>query len=368
MSKGWKFKYINLIPVLIISFILYKIVNRVDFFLFINRNLLTIFSPVIWAFAIAYLLNPLMKILEKELRLGRGLSILIIYLLVLGIITFFITVISPSIANSIGELAKNLPQYIQQTQQWAAEQIDNLKLLDKYGITFYIDENLDKLIDKISVYINDILTSAVSQVINLTSAFFKAILSMIISIYFLKDKEKFISGMKKTVYAFFNIERAKNIISFGVELDRLFSRFIIGKFIDSCIIGAICFVGLMMIGAKYKILLSLIVGITNMIPYFGPFIGAVPAVIITLFYSPIKALWVLVFMIFLQQFDGLYLGPKILGDKVGLSPFWIIVAIIIGGGMFGVLGMFLGVPIMAVIKAVFERYVDKRLESKNIEL
>lgn len=368
MGTRWKFKYINLIPLLIIAFVLYKVVNRVDFFLFMNRNLIRIFSPIIWAFAIAYLLNPLMRVLERELKLKRGWSILIIYLLVLGIITFFITVISPSIANSIGELARNLPQYIEQTQQWATEQIDNLRLIDKYGITPYIDESLDKIIDTMSAYINDILKSAVSQVINLTSAFFKAILSMIISIYFLKDKEKFISSMKKMVYAFLNVERAKDFINFGAELDKLFSQFIIGKFIDSCIIGVICFIGLMMIGADYKILLSLIVGITNMIPYFGPFIGAVPAVIITLFYSPIKALWVMVFMIFLQQFDGLYLGPKILGDKVGLSPFWIIVAIIIGGGIFGVVGMFLGVPIMAVIKAVFERYIDKRLEAKNIEL
>lgn len=368
MGEKRRIRYYNWIPLLIIAFVLYKIVNKVDFFLFMNNNLVSIFSPVIWAFAIAYLLNPLMKKLEKKWKLRRGWSILVIYLLVLGIITIFITVISPSIANSIGELAKNIPSYITQTELWITEQITNLKLLDNYGITPYIDENIDKLIGKISVYVNDILSATLSQVINLTSAVFKAILSMIISIYFLKDKEKFLKGIKRIIFAFLNRERAKALIDFGAELDKLFSQFIIGKFIDSCIIGVICFVGLMIIDAPYQLLLSIIVGITNMIPYFGPFIGAVPAVIITLFFSPIKALWVLIFMVFLQQFDGLYLGPKILGDKVGLSPFWIIVAIIIGGGIFGLIGMFLGVPIMAVIKAVSERYIDKKLAAQKIEI
>ncbi len=363
-----KIPYFKLIPLLIIAFILHKVIDKVDIFLFINNNLLSILSPFIWAFAIAYFLNPLMRTIEKKFKLSRGWTILIIYLLVIGIVTIFITIISPSIANNIGELIKNLPWYFEQTEIWITEQITNFQLVDRYGITPYLDENFDRLIGRVSTYVNDILTAAVSQAINLTSTFFKIILSTIISIYFLKDKEKFIRGSKKIVYAFFNKERANDLIAFGVELDKLFSQFIIGKFIDSCIIGVICFVGLLIIKAPYVLLLSLIVGITNMIPYFGPFIGAVPAVIITLFVSPIKALWVLVFMILLQQFDGLYLGPKILGDKVGLSPFWIILAIIIGGGIFGIVGMFLGVPIMAVIKTLFDRYVDKKLKSQNIGL
>ncbi len=368
MVNKRKVRYLNWIPLLIIAFILYRVINKVDFFLFMNNNLLSIFSPVIWAFAIAYLLNPLMKILEKKFKLKRVWSILIIYMLVLGILTIFITVISPSIVNSIMELGRNLPSYITQTELWFTEQLTNLELLDEYGVAPYINENLDNFIGTISVYVNNILSAALSQVINLTSAFFRAILSMIIAIYFLKDKEKFLKGVKKIIFAFLSPEHSKSVIEFGAELDNLFSRFIIGKFIDSCIIGVICFFGLMIIDAPYELLLSIIVGITNMIPYFGPFIGAVPAVIITLFFSPLKALWVLIFMIFLQQFDGLYLGPKILGDKVGLSPFWIIVAIIIGGGIFGVIGMFLGVPIMAVIKAVFERFIDKRLDAKNVEI
>lgn len=368
MTDKKKIPYLNFIPILLIAFILYKIVNKVDFFLFMNNNLLAIFSPFIGAFGIAYLLNPLMTKIEKKFKLKRGWTILIIYLLLIGIVTIFITVVSPSIANSIGDLIKNLPRYFQQTEEWLTEQITNLKLIDKYGITPFIEENLDKVFGKVSDYINNILTTAVSKAIDLTSTLFKTILAMIISIYFLKDKERFMHGLKKIIHAFLNREKAKGFIEFGSELDKLFSQFIIGKFIDSCIIGAICFVGLLIIKAPYVLLLSLIVVMTNMIPYFGPFIGAVPAVLITLFSSPIKALWVLFFMILLQQFDGLYLGPKILGDKVGLSPFWIILAIVIGGGIFGILGMFLGVPIMAVIKTLIDRYISKKLKAQNIEL
>lgn len=368
MSGKKKIPYLNFIPLLIIAFVLYKVINKIDFFLFMNINLLSIFNPVIWAFAIAYLLNPLMKYIERHLKVKRGWSILIIYMLVIGIATIFITIVSPKIGNSIANLLKDLPKYIEITDQWITEKIADLKVLDKYGITPRIGESIDTIFDQISVYLNDILTTIVSKAINLTSTFFKIILAMIISVYFLKDKERFINSIKKIIFAFFNREKGKGLIEFGVEVDKLFSQFIIGKFIDSCIIGGICFIGLLIIKAPYALLLSLIIGLTNMIPYFGPFIGAVPAVAITLFDSPIKAIWVLVFVIALQQFDGLFLGPLILGDKVGLSPFWIIIAIIIGGGMFGVIGMFLGVPIMAVIKTLLEKYVNKKLESQNINL
>ncbi|SKC51058.1 AI-2E family transporter [Maledivibacter halophilus] len=368
MSDKKRIPYLNFIPLLIIAFILYKIINKIDFFLFININLLSILSPVIWAFAIAYLLNSPMSYIERNFKLKRGWSILIIYMFVIGITTIFITIVSPRIINSILDLLKNLPDYIKITDIWITEKITDLKLLDNYGITPYVEDGLNKIIEQVGNYLNSILSAVVSKAINFTSTIFKIILSMIIAVYFLKDKEIFILSLKKVVFALLNKQMAKGVIEFAAELDRLFSQFIIGKFIDSCIIGAMCFIGLLIIKAPYALLLSLIVGIANMIPYFGPFIGAVPAVAITLFDSPIKAIWVLVFIIALQQFDGLFLGPMILGDKVGLSPFWIILAIIIGGGMFGVIGMFLGVPIMAVIKALFDKFINKRLDAQNIRM
>jgi predicted PurR-regulated permease PerM len=138
--------------------------------------------------------------------------------------------------------------------------------------------------------------------------------------------------------------------------------------IDSLIIGLICFAGMWALKAPYALLMSIIIGVTNMIPYFGPFIGAVPAIIITLFSSPVTAIWVAVFILILQQLDGYIIGPFILGDSVGLSPFWIILAILIGGGLFGVLGMLICVPVMAIVRNQFSRYINKRLDEKNLSL
>ncbi len=368
MFNDSKIPYLQIIPVIGIAFILYKIINKIDMFLFTQINVLSIISPFIWAFAIAYLLNPIMVYLEKEIRIRRAFSISIIYIVVIGFITFGITIISPRIAKSIGQLIKEMPNYFDTTEGWLQVKIADFRVFDKYGVTSYIEQYLNSIISEVSASLNDFLSTAVFQIINVTSFFFKIILGLIISIYLLKDKDKFIKNIKRALFAIFSKNKAQEIIGFSTELHELFSKFIIGKFIDSCIIGVLCFIGLLIIKAPFALLFSIIVGITNMIPYFGPFIGMIPAVLITVFYSPIKALWILIFILLLQQFDGLYLGPKILGNSVGLSPFWIILAIIIGGGTFGLLGMFLAVPIMALIKTIFERYVNKRLESKDINI
>ncbi len=368
MYKGSRIPYLNLIPLLIIGFILYKVINRVDNYLFINTNFISVISPFLWAFAISYLLNPIMNYLETHHRFKRGWSIFVIYLFTIGVITIVITIVTPRIVNSIADLIKDLPTYFEETEKWLRAQINSLKFFDRYGVTSYLEQYLNTIIQEISIYINKLLSTAVLNIINITSFLLKILLALIISVYLLKDKEIFIKSIKRILFAFFNHNSARNIIDFGKELDKVFSQFIIGKFIDSCIIGIICFIGLAIIKAPYAMLLSIIVGITNMIPYFGPFFGGVPAVAITLFHDPIKALWVTVFILILQQFDGWILGPKILGDSVGLSPFWIILAIVLGGGFFGVVGMFLGVPIMAVIKTLLHRFVNRKLQSKDIKI
>ena len=363
-----KFPYINLIPILLIAFILFKLVNQLDVLMQVVRFIQALLIPFAWAFAIAYLLNPLMVNAEKRLKLKRSWSILIVYLVVLGLITLAITIISPRMAKSVGELLRDLPGYLDKTQAWATEKVENFMVFDKYGIKDTIEQHLAEIIKQVSNYLNMMLTAALTELITLTSGFLKFIVGLIMSIYLLYDKEIFIRNTKRLFYAIFTEARAEGLIAFGREVDNIFSRYLIGKLIDSSIIGILCYIGLSFIKGPYPMLLGIVVGITNMIPYFGPFIGMIPATLITLFYSPIKALWVLVFIFLLQQFDGLYLGPKILGDKLGLGPFWIISAILIGGGTFGVLGMLLAVPIVAVIKMLLEKYIDKKLQSKNINI
>ncbi len=349
---------------MIIAFVLFKVIYTTNFF----SIFFELISPFIWALAIAYLLNPMMILMEKKLRLKRVFCLIIIYIILLGLITLFVTIITPRIIENIKNINNNLSDYFASVEEWLISQSSKLSFLQDYGVYDYFEQNLNSIIDAFSGSIRLALSSTISKLINITSALLSFVLGVVISIYMLKDKEVFIRQIRKLLYSLFPTNKVNYMINNTKELNMVFSKYIIGKLIDSLIIGVLCFFGLLIIGAPYSAALSSIVGVTNMIPYFGPFIGMIPAIIITLFYSPIKALWVGIFILALQQFDGLYLGPKILGTQVGLKPLWVISAIIIGGGLFGVLGMLLAVPITGMIKALLCKYINSKLSSKNLTI
>lgn len=362
MFKNIRIRHLDYLPLIFFSFVLYKAVSKSDVIMHALINFFDLLSPFIWAFTFSYLLNPLMRDFEKRFNLKRGYSILLTYSIVIGVIAITITTIIPGIVASMAALMREMPNYIEVTEDWLNEL---LVIAKQYGIDDAILENFTSMIENASSYINLIIKSTIDSLIDITSTLLRLFLGLVISIYLLVDKEKFAFGIKKILRAFLSDQKVYSIIEFSKEVDEVFSKYIIGKIIDSVIVGIICFVGLMIIDAPFVLLLSVIVGITNMIPYFGPIIGAVPAVLITLFYSPIKALWVTIFILILQQLDGWLLGPFILGDKVGVKPFWIMLAIVIGGGTFGVWGMLLGVPVLVIIKRVVERQIDKRLECRQ---
>ncbi|MFD3158215.1 AI-2E family transporter [Haloimpatiens sp. FM7330] len=366
MFKNNKIPYIHLVPIIILTIFLFKIINNIESIGVLLKSFLSIVSSFLWGFAIAYLLNPMMVHLEKRFKLKRPLSLLIVYSVVLGSIILIITIISPKIGHSISDLIDSIPSYIDKTQEWLNSLDFDLSLLNSFNIN--IEDKIADLATKIPKSLGGGLSVALLKAINVTSSVVKALLGFIISIYILKDKEKFKTNFKRFLYAILKKSTVDCILDVGNEMNKIFSKYIIGKAIDSLIIALICFVGLSILKIPYAILISFIVGLTNMIPYFGPFIGMIPSVIITLFYDPIKALTVFLFILVLQQFDGWYLGPKILGDQVGLSPFWIILAIIVGGATFGVIGMFLSVPIMATIKTFLDKFINKRLNQKNINV
>lgn len=268
--------------------------------------------------------------------------------------------------DSVKSLAKEIPSYIRVTKRWLSTRPNKLQELDRLGFLSQIQSTLDDIIIKASESLTPILNKTVTQVISLTSGFANFILGSIISIYILKDKEIFAKNVRNLTFAVFPTHRAKTLVEIQKDVKTAFSKFFVGKMLDSLIIGILCFIGLLIMRIQYALLISLIVGVTNMIPYFGPFIGMIPGAILTLFDSPFKALWVVIFIFLLQQFDGLYLGPKILGIQVGLKPFWIITAILIGGGFFGVWGMLFAVPVASVVKSLLTKYVDKQLKIKDI--
>ena len=366
MFNDIKIPYVKLIPIILLSFILFRVVYDIE----LLTNTLSVFvsyiSSFIWAFGIAYLLNPIMVSIEKKFHTRRALTLLIIYICVISIMFFSVTILTPNIGVSIGELTDSTPGYITKIQAWFTNNMDKLQLLDKYGLTKYLEEAAASFMSKLTEYLNTGINFAFLTAVGFTSSFMKFLLGFVVSLYLLEDKENLIRNIKRLIYAILKEEKADGFLNFCKEANFIFSGFVLGKFIDSVIIGIICFVGLSTLKMPYAILISLIVGVTNMIPYFGPLIGMVPAFFITLLDSPVKAFWVLLFIIILQQFDGLYLGPKILGKSVGLSPLLIILSVLIGGGTFGVIGMFLAVPTMAIVLLIVERFIKRRLKEKDI--
>ncbi len=365
--KKKRIPYIEFLPIILIALVLFKLLDRIDSLYELSIYIIGIFQPLLWGIGIAYVLNPMMKIFEKKLKINRIFSILLCYIIVIGIITTIITIVIPMIGKNVSDLIANFESYKETAITYYNDRISSNQ--------FYKDMDLNKYLnfDSVSSYFGDIpaLLKSVSDglmdtVVSFFGSLFKMVVGFIIAVYILMDKEKFQTGFKRAIYGFLKVKQADKATLFFQDVNKIFSRYIIGKTIDSVIIGLMCFVGLLMLDTPYAALLAIIVGVTNMIPYFGPFIGMVPAIFLTIFFSPIKALWVGLFILGLQQFDGYILGPKILGDSVGLSPFWIILGILVGGSLMGVLGMLLAVPVVAVLQLIFVRIVDRKLADKEV--
>lgn len=333
--------------------------------------------PFIIGAFIAYLLNPGVRWFENKVylkieglknkgKLVRVISILTIYLIFIGLITLTALRVAPQIAHNIRDISRRVPEYFNYTSNIINQWIYELEAEGIYNVTEHAERSIQDIFHRTSVILDYILDNIVNSIMSITSGVLNFVLALIISFYILLDKESFKVGIEKLLCVFMADQNVLKIKDFGREADELFGKFIVGKSIDSFIIGFMCIVGLSLMNIRYALLLGVIVGLTNMIPYFGPFIGGIPATIVTFFDSPVKALWVILFILALQQFDGLFLGPKILGDSVGLSPFWIIFSIVVGGGIAGVLGMFLGVPVFAIIRLLITRLIDRQLEKKRL--
>ncbi|MGB3366549.1 MAG: AI-2E family transporter [Acidaminobacteraceae bacterium] len=368
MNRVKKIPYITVLPVLLIAMVSYKLIDRLSTVNEVIGLVMNILVPFFWAFGIAFVANPILKRIEKIFKLPRNISIVLTFMFIGGFITLIVMFILPSIVESINDIFKNIPDYANAIDSFLIEnnidisKIEQLNFFSEWDFT-----NIDSIVNKLSKYFN-VFSNVLFGVLSITTGVFKIFVGAVISIYILKDKEGFKLSLKKSAYAHLRKDSADKAVEFGREANDVFSKFLIGKTLDSFIIAIIAYIGFTIIGTNYPILMAIIIGITNMIPYFGPFFGGIPVTIIVLFYNPIIALYTGIYIIILQQVDGYIIGPKILGDSVGVTPFWIILAILIGGGLFGLLGMLLGVPTFALIRNVYIRYVNKRLKEKDIEI
>lgn len=352
--KNIKF-YTGLIITFLISYILIKFIDNYSYFWGIISKLLSLLTPFFIGMILAYILSPLVDFMEKKLKCKRWLIILIIYGVAISSTVIFIIMIVPTITNSIIEIINQIPQYSQEIEAWVlsiASGIESSALAK-------IQEGMLAIIPQLSSFAKFLLDYILSTTVSLTTLIVNIGLGLIISVYIIVDKENILNYFKKITNIILKRERANLVMDVCKTFNSNVGTYIVAKSIDSFFVGLVSFIGLSLIGSKYALLLGIICGITNMIPYFGPVIGMVPVVLINIFYSPSVAIGSLIFLVILQQIEGNIIEPKFVGGKLGLSPILTLLAVTIGGGFFGIIGMILSVPIMGVIKIYLDKIIEK---------
>jgi predicted PurR-regulated permease PerM len=337
----------------------YIFIRKYDVFLAVIRKFFSIVSPFIYALVIAYCLNPLMKLFEKKFKLKRGLAIALTYFTILGLIVLGFIYVIPNIVESIVSISSEIPKYAEIAQVRINNALKNEELhnlIEGIGLLDY----LSVLSSRFGTILMDLLEGFIASVFLVTTSLVKIVLGFLIAIYVLLDKERLIKGTKILIYMLLKQEKGLKLLEWIKIYHSMVGLYIGTKAIDSAIIGCIALIGLLIIGAPYAVLLALFVGVTNMVPYLGPMVGQIVGTLIGLFVSPIMAITILIFLFSVQQFDAWYLDPKLIGAKVGVRPFFILLALTIGGGYFGVIGMLLASPTIATIKIFYDDQVAAR--------
>lgn len=363
----------------------YRLVNYFPGFKSGLGDLWTIISPFIYGFVMAYLLTPVYNFVVRTLypvlsakmekkrtafTVSKSIATVISLLVLLGVIAGMLALLIPQVIESVRILTATLPERFEQLNGWLdgiLAEFENQNIAEKINHAFSEMQGnlLAWLQDTFLPGVGSFMQRLSNGVIVTIKTVLNIVIGMIACAYFLNGKETFRAQIRKLSLAILSEKRADEVHDFFVYTNKTFGGFITGKIIDSVIIAVLCFIAMKIIGLPYPILISTIVGVTNIIPFFGPFIGAIPSLAIIFIVSPIQALYFLLLVIVLQQLDGNVIGPAILGNSIGIGSFWVMFAIILGGGLFGFPGMILGVPIFAVIYYYMNRAVAKRLESKG---
>ena len=356
------------IAVLIAMFFLFfdRVVSVLDF-------LLSISFPFLLGIFIAFLLHKPTKLFEKKLfgktRLSQNkkrlLSIMISFILFLCIIVLFFGTIIPSLIDSFRQFSENFTSYWQNLMDYATS------LGTKFNISV---KDIEQMLNegKILDTLTSTLTKYLPEIANYSVSFIRLLINLILALvsafYILLDRESLVRGLKELNYALFDKNTANFLTAWTEDAKLVFEKYIVGSIIDSSIIGVSCYIGVTILQIPYAPMIGFVVGITNVIPVFGPFIGAIPVIVLLLLIDPIYALIFAIFILVLQQIDGNVIKPIVLGDQLGISGFWILFSVTIGGGLAGVVGMFLGVPVFALIYAGVRDFSKTRLEKKKVKI
>lgn len=352
-------------------------------------SVIEILMPIMFGLGTAYLLTPVLNFVERKIlfvlcnkirikesvrrnKIIRGTAILITAFLFFFLIYILIAMLLSQIVPSIQNIVVNFDTYLNNITVWLNELLAN-----NADIKDYVTKNIDRYSNELELWMNETLLSATSEVIKTVSlsvlstlgVLWDFIIGFIISIYVLSSKEIFAGQAKKIIYAVFHRNTANVVINNFRFTHKTFIGFVGGKILDSIIIGILCFIGTALMKTPYAALVSVVIGVTNIIPFFGPFLGAIPTTILIFVVDPahpLNCVYFIIFILVLQQFDGNILGPKILGNSTGITGFWVIFSITLFGGLFGVLGMIIGVPLFAVLYAMIKSFISASLRKKNM--
>lgn len=387
MKEKFENKYIawgvTLFSVFSALILLFFAIYRWDYIFGFIQTLFTIMMPFIYGVAIAYIMNPIVKFFENKVfnkllkkkknkkkkdrkKLLRVLSLCTSTIIFFGLLITSVSFLIPELLKSIEMLILNINTYLSNSKEL---------LIKLFGGSDAIIEFINDNYGRFSEFMNEsfnqglfdnMMTTISNSIFGTLKFLYNLIIGYIIAIYILFDKEKFKAQSKKLLYTIFSYDKVNIILENTRYTDKVFGGFFAGKLLDSLIIGIICFLCMLAMRMPYSLIVSVIVGVTNIIPYFGPFIGAIPSAFLIFLVSPGKSLLFIIFIFVLQQIDGNIIGPKILGSKTGLSSFWVLFSLLIFGGLFGMVGMILGVPLFSILYSFINGVLKRRLKEKKL--
>lgn len=386
MKNQWK----NYLGIGIAAFLTFAACVLLFFVLFkfkeisaVIGRIIGILEPILIGIVIAYLLNPVMNFCEKRIRnllekteftdkkkhtIARSASVGLAVIFGVAVVAAVFGLMIPQLITSIYGIAREMPGHVNDFSNWVLEMTKNNPSVEKAALEI-VNTVADKLnswfTSDLIIYVSKYLGYVTTGVISAVNTILNVVIGLIVAIYVLYSREVFAGQSKKLLYAVLKPEAANIVLTTVRKSNQIFGGFISGKILDSAIIGVLCFICLSIMDMPYTLLVSVIVGVTNVIPFFGPYIGAIPSALIILMVNPIQSLYFLIFILILQQIDGNIIGPTILGESTGLSAFWVVFAIMLGGGLFGIFGMIIGVPAFAVIYYIIKSFLDHILRKRE---
>ncbi|MBE6902056.1 MAG: AI-2E family transporter [Ruminococcaceae bacterium] len=407
MKLNWNTKYTTIaaycLIVIFISILFVVLIFKYEFFAAKLSWLMGVLAPIIIGLVVAYILNPLMMFFENKLfgkirdqkvvlkdpkaenadkliakktrfrkKLARALAIIVTYIVIFALLTALCVAVLPNVAQSIVDLTQQMPQYISNLEKYLQDLFKN-----NPSISMFVSEEfseLSNILMKVTEYIEpmatDIIGTVSSGLFGMIASVFVALknvlVGFIIAIYLLIGKERLLAQARKTFFALFKNDNCQRALAVGAKTHNIFTTYINSNLLDAFIIFAAMMVGTTLMGIPYATLVSVVCGVTNLIPFFGPFIGAIPCAVLIILVDPIKVVWFALFVLVLQQLDGNLIKPLLFGESTGLPAIWVLVSILVCGGLFGMVGMLLGVPVFAVIYLLFAEFVSTKLKKKHL--